>query len=137
MTGITESCVHECREVHGSDLIEQVKCNLGSPDRLLLWIYEVLCAQYISFVKVHHTNVIKCAEYVEMDLRLCECCRMVERIVPCQFQIVHYHTVILVPVQMLTQHQRILCIHLCCWNKLIQHVQCRVWGKLELANLIP
>ena len=66
MTRVAEACVDKCWVIHGSDLIEKIKCNFSSPDRLLLGVNQILSTKDIRFMKVHDCNVVKAAENIKM-----------------------------------------------------------------------
>ena len=90
MISVTKTSVHKSWIVGGSCLIEQVICYFRSSNRFLFCIHQEFLAQYISFMEVHDTQVIKAAKNIKMNLIPHEGGPMIERIVPHKFQITNH-----------------------------------------------
>lgn len=136
MIRITKACILKSRIVDCSCLIKQIKCNFCSTDWLLFWVYQVLHAQNIGLVKIHHCDIVETAENIVMDFVFHKGDSWVKRVMPCEMQIIHNGSKVLVPVQMFCKYQSILGIHLDCRNELVEDIESRVIGKLKWAYFI-
>jgi hypothetical protein len=67
MVCVAETRVLETRVVNCPHLVEQVKCDLSCPYRLLLRVYQVLNTEEIGFVEVHDGDVVEAAEDIVLD----------------------------------------------------------------------
>lgn len=72
MVCIAESSVLELRVVNRPDLVEQIKRYLCCPYRLLFRVYQILAAQNVRLVEVHHSDVVKTAKDIVLNLVLRE-----------------------------------------------------------------
>lgn len=136
MVGIAESCVLKSWVVNCSYLVEQIKCNLCCLDRLFLCTHQILNAKKVSLVKIHDCDVVEAAENIVLDLIFHEGNSRIERVMPCQMEIIDNRSKILVPVEMFGKSECVFGIHFNSGNEFIEDIHCNVTGKFKVAYFI-
>ncbi len=136
MVRVTETCVLETRVVNCPHLIEQVKCDLCCPYRLLLRVYQIFNTEEIGFVEVHDGNVVEAAEDIVLDFVFHEGDAGGEGVVPGEMEIIDDGSEILVPVEVFGESECVLGVHFDGGNVLIEDVHGDIGGEFETADFV-